>query len=375
MKRNTETKAPIVSCGAGLLALLLSGSVGLQAQQPALAATLTRSPMHRLMAQVDPGPVMPEPPQNNANTAPMKDDLFAGTEKFAKGASDVTEVNMDPNSLDLVGGPDSHRAHNMILNVVRTYSYDKPGMYNPADVDEFRRRLETGDWHCSIHTRDLKSGESTDVCSKRRGSDMIEQAIITVEPKSLTFIHNIRRINRGKDDGSRLEMEGFPGIVMVPGLSMEASMAALAPEIQAEMLAATAQMRAQAPLMAEQMRQFHFDMPAMNREMKNFKFEFSPEQKRQLEDMQKHMKLFMQVPAPPVPPTPPAPPAPGTPEAPPAPAVPETPAAPPAPPAPQGPPAPQPPPVPQPPPAPQTPPAPATPHTSPAPSTPSSPAL
>ena len=65
---------------------------------------------------------------------------------------------MDPDTLNLVGGSDEHRAHNMVLNVVRTYTYDKPGMYNMADVDAIRNKLNTGDWHCSVHVRDLKNG-------------------------------------------------------------------------------------------------------------------------------------------------------------------------------------------------------------------------
>ena len=43
-------------------------------------------------------------------TAPVKDDLFAGTEIFAKGASDVTEVTMDPDTLGMVTGKDGKRA-------------------------------------------------------------------------------------------------------------------------------------------------------------------------------------------------------------------------------------------------------------------------
>src|ERR1039458_4159599 len=34
----------------------------------------------------------------------VKDDLFAGTEKFAKGASDVTEINLDPKMMGMVPG-------------------------------------------------------------------------------------------------------------------------------------------------------------------------------------------------------------------------------------------------------------------------------
>src|ERR1700761_5593197 len=56
------------------------------------------------------------------STQPLpKDDLFAGAEVFAKGAADITEITMDPDSLGLVGGQDRGRARNTGLQVVRTY--------------------------------------------------------------------------------------------------------------------------------------------------------------------------------------------------------------------------------------------------------------
>jgi|GEM_PF-6251035 len=164
----------------------------------------------------------------------VKDDLFAGTEVFEKGASDVNEITMDPDTLDLVGGKDGKRAHNMILNVVRTYSYDKPGMYNMADVDAFRNKLNSGDWHCSVHTRDLKTGASTDVCNKRRSDGLAEMAIITVEPRELTFIHTIRR----KGDGES-EVGGLPMMYSLPGLT---SLAMLDPQAFVDMQMAKARL-------------------------------------------------------------------------------------------------------------------------------------
>lgn len=125
------------------------------------------------------------------NVKQVKDDLFAGTEKFAKGASDVTEVNLDPKMMGMVpvgkkGGSDL--AHKMKFMVIHTYTYDKVGMYKAEDVDAYRKKLEDGTWNCSIHVRD-KSG-TTDICSRtspdHEGSEMV---ILTAEPKGLTFIH------------------------------------------------------------------------------------------------------------------------------------------------------------------------------------------
>lgn len=239
---------------SGVLALGIHSSAPACAQQPVLRSA-TRATVHRAaLAQSEPAapaaPADPQsPPSPPAPPAPpaMKDDLFNGTERFAKGASGVTEVNMGPDSLNLVGGSDAPKAHRTLLSVVRTYTYDKPGMYNMADVEEFRHRLESGDWQCSVHTRDMKSGESTDVCSKRRGSDMVEHAIITVSPKSLTFIHNIRRAN---GQGGRMDWGDTPGVFVFPGEAMMAPLGALGPEIAAEMLAHSAELQAHAAEMA-----------------------------------------------------------------------------------------------------------------------------
>jgi hypothetical protein len=144
---------------------------------------------------------------NAQTSAPVKDDLFAGTEIFEKGATDVNEISMDPASLGMVTGKDSHKAHGMMLNVVRSYTYDKPGMYNPADVEPFRAKLNTNGWQCTVHSRNLKYGQSTDICEKQRTDGLRERAIITVAPKELTFIHQITHEGGGDS------------MMMLPGMS------------------------------------------------------------------------------------------------------------------------------------------------------------
>ena len=122
--------------------------------------------------------------------AQVKDDLFAGTEKFSTGATDVTEINLDPKMLGMVGGKGdvSGLARKMKFIVIHTYTYDKPGMYRMEDVDTYRKKLEDGTWSCAIHVRD-KDG-TTDICTRpspdHEGSEMV---ILTAEPKELTFIH------------------------------------------------------------------------------------------------------------------------------------------------------------------------------------------
>ncbi len=122
----------------------------------------------------------------------VKDDLFAGTEKFAKDASDVTDVNLDRNMLGAVRGRgrDGQLANQLNFIVVHSYTYDKPGMYRMEDVEAYQKKLTSGDWSCFVHVRERKSGEATDIC-KRNGTegDQHELVIITAEPKELTFVH------------------------------------------------------------------------------------------------------------------------------------------------------------------------------------------
>jgi hypothetical protein len=232
---------------------------------------------------------------------PVKDDLFAGTEVFAKGASDVTEITMDPETLGLVGGKDSKRAHNTILNVVRTYSYDKPGMYNIADVEAFRNKLNTGDWHCSVHTRSLKTGESTDICNKQRTDGLAESAIITVEPKELTFIHTIRKKGEGESEVGEMPL------MMLDGKPMMAMM-------DANMALMTAKLKSMDGMKMQGMpRDFVLDIPEGSD---------SKELLNSAQKLGKNKKSFLLVvpndgavpPPPPAPSTAPAPPAPDAPQ-------------------------------------------------------------
>jgi hypothetical protein len=119
----------------------------------------------------------------------VKDDLFAGTAQFAKGASDVTEINLDPRMLGMLGkNTGKDLANKLEFIVVHSYEYDKPGMYKMEDVEAYRKRLMDGSWNCFIHTRD-KDG-STDICQKTGAdNETHELVIMTAEPKELAFIH------------------------------------------------------------------------------------------------------------------------------------------------------------------------------------------
>lgn len=121
----------------------------------------------------------------------VKDDLFAGTEKFAQGAKEVNEVNLDKSMLGMVsgkGGKNGDLTNKLEFVVVHSYEYEKPGMYRQEDVEVFRKRLTEGAWKCIVHTRD--KDEATDVCMRNvQNGEMTELVVMTSEPKELTFVH------------------------------------------------------------------------------------------------------------------------------------------------------------------------------------------
>jgi hypothetical protein len=120
-----------------------------------------------------------------------------------------------------------------------------------------------------VHTRDLKTGESTDVCSKHRTDGLKEAAIISVEPKELTFIHTIRRA--GGPGESELGL-----LPLMPGMGSLPVMAMIDPEAFANLQIGMHGM----PMVM---------MPKMKMQLDQLKMN-GPEVQKQMEEMRKQLK-------------------------------------------------------------------------------------
>lgn len=148
----------------------------------------------------------------------VKDDLLNGTEKFAQGANSVTEINLDPTTMSMLGdrhGRDADLARKLNLMVVHSYSYPKPGMYNQGDVDTFRKKLENGNWSCPIHVRNESS--SSDICT-RAGADheTNEMVILSTNPQKLTFIHIAGKMSLNELDAMSGASGFTPHVIVIP---------------------------------------------------------------------------------------------------------------------------------------------------------------
>jgi hypothetical protein len=193
---------------APMMAKMEGSMAPMEAEMMARSAALQAQMLAR-------GAVMQEGGMVSIGDPQVKDDLFDGTEKFAKGASDVTSVNLGPEMLGMVSGKHGgDMAHKLNFMVVRTYEYPRPGMYSLADVDVYRQKLKAGKWNCFVHTEESKTGESTDICNRAlpngEGNEMV---ILTVEPKELTFIHMSGKGSLA-DLGKMGRMGGMGGMVI-----------------------------------------------------------------------------------------------------------------------------------------------------------------
>ena len=123
-------------------------------------------------------------------------------------------------------------ASKMNFMVIRSYKYDKPGMYSMDDFEAYSKKLTDGTWNCSIHERS-KTG-STDICSRTAADHETNEMVILDRRTQRADLYplerkdvverpdqNERRVARGEtaaraDDADNSRAEG---IIVIPRFS------------------------------------------------------------------------------------------------------------------------------------------------------------
>ena len=134
-----------------------------------------------------------------AQPSPSPLPLPAPLEKeLAARASNVTEVTLGKGMLDFAAkfmdGNDKDQAavKQLIQGLdgiyVRSYEFDQVGEYSMDEVEQLRRAFETSEWSPIVHTRELKTGETTDVLVKQVNGESRGLFVFTAEPKELTIV-------------------------------------------------------------------------------------------------------------------------------------------------------------------------------------------
>ncbi len=71
---------------------------------------------------------------------------------------------------------------------VRDYEFDKEGEYSMEDIQKLRAFFETSEWTPIVHSRERKSGETTDVLLKMVNGETHGMFVLSVEPKELSIV-------------------------------------------------------------------------------------------------------------------------------------------------------------------------------------------
>ncbi len=122
------------------------------------------------------------------------DPLLAGTEQFAQGSTDVTEVTLDKKMMAMAAqfmDKSDAEAQRLMRNMefvnVKSFEYGKEARYRMADLEQFRGRMD-GSWSHVVKQR--SETEATDVWMRADESGQLsELMVIAAEPKQLTFVH------------------------------------------------------------------------------------------------------------------------------------------------------------------------------------------
>jgi len=150
-------------------------------------------------------------------------------EALSKKASEVVDVNLDGPLLKLASkfmtDEDDHEGLQVIKNLkgvyVKSFTFDKPGDYTPADVEAIRSQLQAPAWSRIVSARDKREGEITEIylMTERDGGNVLGMAIIDAEPTELTVVNIVGPVDIDKLS----QLEGKMGIPRLGEQSKEPS--------------------------------------------------------------------------------------------------------------------------------------------------------
>jgi Domain of unknown function (DUF4252) len=147
--------------------------------------------------------------------------LPASLDRLAEKASEVVDVTLDANLLQLAGrflsdkDADDAKVKKVIAGLkgiyVRSFEFEKAGEYQDSDVEPLRAQLHTPAWSRIVGVRSRKSGENSEVYVKTENGKIGGLAILATEPKELTIVS----IEGSIDPDQLSELGGHFGIPKV----------------------------------------------------------------------------------------------------------------------------------------------------------------
>jgi len=145
-------------------------------------------------------------------------------EALSKKASEVVDVNLDGPLLKLASrfmtDEDDREALEIVKNLtgvyVKSFTFEKPGDYSPADAEAIRSQLRAPTWSRILSARSRREGEDVEIylMTAADGGKVLGMAILSVEPTEFTVVNIVGPIDI--DKLSRLE-----GKMGIPRLELD----------------------------------------------------------------------------------------------------------------------------------------------------------
>ncbi len=146
-------------------------------------------------------------------------------DRFAPLASDTVDVTLDGPLLQLAAkflsnsDPDEAKIKRLVGGLkgiyVRSFEFEKEGVYTPADVDGIRSQIRIPEWSRIVGVKSKKDGQNAEIFLRTNGTDKVSGiTILMTAPKGLTVVQIAGTVNL--DDLSDLS-----GNFGVPNLELD----------------------------------------------------------------------------------------------------------------------------------------------------------
>jgi hypothetical protein len=97
---------------------------------------------------------------------------------------------------------------------VKSFEFDREGVYSDADVESIRRQLKTPGWTRVVNIDSKRDREQVEMYVWRQGEQSGGLAILAAEPKELTVVNIVGRVDLTKLGA----LQGLMGIPKLPAV-------------------------------------------------------------------------------------------------------------------------------------------------------------
>ena len=147
-----------------------------------------------------------------------------GLNRLADKTVEVVDVTIDPAMLQLAAGflskekSDEAAMKDLISGLsgvyVKSFEFDREGIYSDADVESIRRQLKAPGWTRLVNINSKRNSELVEMYIWRQGEQPGGLAILVAEPKELTVVNIVGRVDLNKLGA----LQGLMGIPKLPAL-------------------------------------------------------------------------------------------------------------------------------------------------------------